>query len=188
MGQPKLLLPVHGQPLIAHVIAAWRQAGITPLVVIRPGDDELARACRALQAEVLQPALAPAEMKVSVQLALRHLAGRYAPGNTDAWLLAPADMPGLSPAIITRLVSLHRARVAALESPAVLVPTLSGKRGHPVLFPFSFAALVHQLGEKEGVKAILDRNPPSEIRCDDCVAGPRAFLDVDTPADYDSIR
>jgi molybdenum cofactor cytidylyltransferase len=31
MGEPKLLLPVNGRPLIAHTISAWLSAGLTPL-------------------------------------------------------------------------------------------------------------------------------------------------------------
>jgi molybdenum cofactor cytidylyltransferase len=189
MGQPKLLLPVQGQPLIAHVIAAWKQAGLTPLVVVRPEDAALAKLCQECGADVLQPAVAPAEMKISVQLALRHLAQRVAPTDCDAWLLAPADMPGLSPAIIARLVAIHRRHASAPPDRAILVPTLQEKRGHPVLFPCSLAEQVHTLRADEGVKALLARHPVQEVPCDDCVSlESQAFADVDTPADYDRLK
>lgn len=62
-------------------------------------------------------------MKVSVQLALHYLRDRYRPPVDFAWLLAPADMPRLSPAIITRLLDEHQAGTKRSASTPVLVPT-----------------------------------------------------------------
>lgn len=186
-GVAKLLLPLQGVPLIAHALAAWQAAGISPLVVVRRGDQQLADVCRSYGAEVLQPEIPPPEMKVSVQLALRHLQDRYRPAANFAWLLAPADMPRLSSAIIERLFAEH----AATKSTAaeILVPTIFDKPGHPVLFPWSFAHQVFELAANEGVKALLTRNPVREIACDDLVGTDSdAFCDVDTPVDYQRLR
>jgi CTP:molybdopterin cytidylyltransferase MocA len=47
MGQPKLLLPLCGKPLITHTIDAWLSSNVDRVVVvIRPGDDDLAAAVR----------------------------------------------------------------------------------------------------------------------------------------------
>ena len=47
MGQPKLLLPLAGQPLILHTIAAWQQSRVDRIVVVvRPGDEALAEVVR----------------------------------------------------------------------------------------------------------------------------------------------
>ncbi len=181
-GVAKLLLPVQGVPLIAHTLAAWQAAGLVPLVVIRPSDDALAEVCHAYGAEVLRAETPPAEMKISVQLALKHLQ-RYSLPPNFAWLLAPADMPRLSPAIIARLIDQH----AAAETKSILVPTICGKQGHPVLFPWSLASQVFELAANEGVKALLTRNPVREIACDD-LARYEPFVDVDTPVDYQQLR
>lgn len=182
-GVAKLLLPLHGVPLIAHTLTAWQAAGISPLVVVRRGDQPLADVCRSYGAEVLQPETPPPEMKVSVQLALQYLQQRYRPAANFAWLLAPADMPRLSPAIIERLLTTKSGTAE------ILVPTIFDKQGHPVLFPWSFATQVFQLAANEGVKALLTRNPFREIACDDLVsAGSDAFCDVDTPLDYQRLR
>jgi molybdenum cofactor cytidylyltransferase len=189
-GVAKLLLPLQGVPLIAHALAAWQAAGISPLVVVRRGDQQLADVCRSYGAEVLTPEIPPPEMKVSVQLALRHLQERYRPAANFTWLLAPADMPRLSSAIIERLLAEH-ATAAAKANPIaeILVPTIFDKPGHPVLFPWSFTKQVFELATNEGVKALLTRNPVREIDCDDLVgAGSDAFCDVDTPVDYQRLR
>ena len=181
-GVAKLLLPVQGVPLIAHTLAAWQAAGLVPLVVIRPADNQLSEICRAYGAEVLRAETPPADMKISVQLALRHLQRYSLPANF-AWLLAPADMPRLSPAIIARLIDEH----AAAVNKSILVPTILGKQGHPVLFPWSLAPQVFELSPNEGVKALLTRNPVREIVCDD-LAEHEPFADVDTPVDYQRLR
>ena len=75
-------------------------------------------------------------MKASLQAALRHIDANFAPAASDAFLVAPADMPRLSAAIINRLLDEHYANPES----AILVPTLRGRRGHPVLFPWSFGS------------------------------------------------
>lgn len=184
-GPAKLLLPLQGAPLIAHTLIAWQAAGLAPLVVVRPGDGELAEACRLYGGEVLIPETPPPEMKASVQLALRYLRDRYHPPKDFAWLLAPADMPRLSAAIITRLLDDHQASVKRTASPPILVPTFATKRGHPVLFPWPFADQALRLGPNDSMKTLLARNQVREIACDDLLQKETdAFADVDTPADY----
>jgi molybdenum cofactor cytidylyltransferase len=189
MGTPKVLLPLQGSPLIAHVITAWQAAGLAPLVVVRPTDQKLIEVCRAYGAEVLIPAAPPAEMKHSVQLALADLEQRYRPPADFAWLLAPADMPKLSPAIVRRLLAQHGLNWAHSSSPPILVPISAGRRGHPVLFPWRMASQVFTLGPEDGVKALLSWNQVREIPCDDLLEqNEAAFADVDTPADYERLR
>ena len=43
MGQPKLLMPVEGRPLILHMLAAWQASKVERVVVVvRPDDEQLA--------------------------------------------------------------------------------------------------------------------------------------------------
>jgi len=181
MGAPKLLLPVQDKPLIAHTIEAWLAAGLTPYVVVKRSDQLLADACLECGANVIQPAIDPPEMKISVQFALEHIAATDRPQQIDAWLLAPADMPRLSPAIIRKLIAIHS------ETAAIVVPTLAGKRGHPVLFPWPLAAEVARLGAEEGINALVARHATREIPCDE-FSPADTFADVDTPADYERLR
>jgi molybdenum cofactor cytidylyltransferase len=187
MGTPKLLLPVQAKPLIAHTIAAWLAAGLKPYVVVRKGDQSLANVCQECGATVIQPTIDPPEMKDSVQIALEYIKSTKRPQSYDAWLLAPADMPRLSPAIIGKLLAAHQDQLRLAEPPAILIPLLAGRRGHPVLFPWPLAAQVSQLTANEGINALRSRNPVREIACD-ALRASEAFMDVDTPADYDRLR
>jgi molybdenum cofactor cytidylyltransferase len=176
MGAPKLLLPLHGKPLIEHVLAAWVASSVTrTVVVVRRDDKELIDRCRAFSVDLVAATEPPRDMKASVQLALDHLAAEYAPLAIDAWLLAPADIPGLSAWVIDRVLLAYD-----LQRPQATVATFGGRRGHPLLLPWSWACEVAQLEPDEGINSILERLPVDEVMCD----GGSNSYDVDTPTEY----
>jgi len=184
MGRPKLLLPLEGKPLVCHALAAWRASSVASITaVVRRDDTELAAALAESGADVVLPSLPPADMKASVQAALSHITSRHAPSVDDSFLVAPADIPRLSPAIVDALISRHD------EQPgSILVPTLAGRRGHPVLFPWLLSEHVFRLQEDEGLNSLASRFPPVEVPCDGLVpAGSRPFADIDTPEQYQAL-
>jgi molybdenum cofactor cytidylyltransferase len=176
MGAAKLLLPLGGRPLIEHVLSSWTASGVTRTVVVaRPGDDALLAACHRFDVDIVVPRLAPGDMKESVRLALGHIESSYSPAPHDAWLLAPADLPGLSTAAINAVLQGYEA-----HEPVAVALTCEGRRGHPVLMPWSSAALVDTLGRDEGINALVARTVVREIAWPD--AG--ILQDVDTPHEY----
>ena len=181
MGQPKLLLPWRGRTMIEQTIAAWQAGGVSRVVVVaRPDDLALQNVVLQAGAVTVVPPVAPPEMKDSVQFGLSYVAQHFSPSATDVWLLAPADMPQLSPRIIARLLAEHNPAQGR-----ILVPTLAGHRGHPVLFPWSLAAEVKNLGPTEGLNALIARHGGRQIACDDVKGLIDPFADIDTPAEYD---
>ena len=185
MGAPKLLLPVSGGTMIERTLAAWKGSKVDRIVVVvRPDDHELENLCRSHGADVVVPPVAPPEMKDSVQFGLKYIETNFAPTADDAWLLAPADMPNLSHRVINALIS-----ASTQCRNAILVPTLDGKRGHPVLFPWTLAAEVFSLSASEGLNVLRQRHKHKEIPCDAIEpTGATTFSDVDTPQDYQRLQ
>lgn len=180
MGQPKLLLAIDGQPLIARVLAAWKAGGVEQIaVVVRPDDEPLIATVREAGIEPVIPPVAPPDMKASLQFGLQHVQQQFKPDIRDVWLVAPADMPGLSPQIIKRLISESASRPGT-----ILIPTLEGRRGHPVLVPWSDADKLGQLPADQGLNALIDASEPELLPCDRLTTG-EAFADIDTPGDWD---
>ncbi len=188
MGQPKLKLPWGGRTVIEQVVAAWRDGGVDHVVaVVRDDDAELAGLCEQAGAIVIRPAIAPPHMKDSVSAALAAIERRFQPPGDATWMLAPADMPRLSGAVIQVLLDAHNP-----VEPAILVPVhpvhRSGpagpacqvKRGHPVLFPWPLSQDVTALNEDEGVNALLKGAQVREVAVDE----PTILDDLDTPDDY----
>jgi molybdenum cofactor cytidylyltransferase len=185
MGRPKLLLPWDGATVIQRVLATWRASGVTHTVVtVHPGDESLADLCRRSGADVVAPAEPPADMKTSVQLALTHVQRQYQPHAHDAWLLAPADMPGLQAADIARVLQAYCNLLSPSGEPRIVAPVFGGRRGHPVAFPWSLAADVERLTAAEGINRLVAGRSVLEIECPD-----RSILDdLDTAADYQRLR
>jgi molybdenum cofactor cytidylyltransferase len=179
MGRPKLLLPVAGRPVIDHVLAAWTASVVTrTIVVVRSEDAELLERCHAFPVDIVAPSRPPADMKASVQLALAHIAERYTPAESDAWLLAPADLPRLATGLIDELLGAYD----PAEEKAV-APTCEGRRGHPIVLPWRIAREAPALASDEGLNVLVARMPRHEIPCDDAIQ----WQDLNDPAEYDRL-
>ena len=180
MGEDKLLLPWRGATVVDAVINAWRDSGVTAVVAVaNPRNQRLIAHLHNCGIDVVVPDRPPAEMKHSVQLALQFIAAEYRPTEVDCWLLAPADMPQLSPAVIRNLIEAAEQMVEEIA-----VPTHGGRRGHPVIFRWALAEKTFALADNEGVNSLFARHPVMQL--DLGVAGVPA--DIDTPEDYERLH
>jgi molybdenum cofactor cytidylyltransferase len=180
MGRPKLLLPWGDRTVVEATIAAWRASQVSRIVVtVHAEDVELREVVARSGADVVACDPPPRDMKESVSFGLRFVAEHYHPQTDDAWLLAPADLPTVSVAVIDRLLAAH-----LLEHPQILVAAHQGRRGHPVLLPWPLADHVQRLAVDEGINRLLQLHPTGLIEC-----GPAALAaDLDTPEDYQRLR
>jgi molybdenum cofactor cytidylyltransferase len=179
MGRPKLILPIGGMAVIARVVAALRQGGADPVVVVAapadaPGGSVLADEAARLGARVVVPPGPTADMRASIELGLDALDGASPPG---ALLLAPGDSPGISPEAVARLI----ARFGA-DRPAIVVPTCAGRRGHPVLLRWDVALRIRRLPAGVGVNAVLAAGAEEVVALE--LGDPGTLADLDTPEDY----
>jgi molybdenum cofactor cytidylyltransferase len=182
MGRAKLLLPIAGRPVLEHVLSALTSAPVAATVVVmRPEDGALHEIARRCGAEAVIPAIAPQEMIVSIQHALRFLAKMHAPSADDAWLLALADQPTLSPAVIEQLVIRWQT-----TSQSILVPVHDGKRGHPVLFGWSRVTEALALDEGEGLNRLVRKAADTVEEVP--VETSDIHVDLNTPEEYERLR
>lgn len=102
-------------------------------------------------------------------------AGVAATPDASGWVIALADMPSIQIETVVAVIDALRggARIA--------VPTMGGKRGHPVGFSALYRARLQTLTGDIGAREILkaDANYVEEIGVDD----EGIFSDIDTPAD-----
>ena len=179
MGRPKLVLPWGASTIIETVLDAWQASGVTKVVIaVRADDAELLEKCRSRSADVVVLEHETPDMKASVLAALRY-AAKYAPAADEPWLLSPADTPTISANIIDRVLAEHRA-----SQPAIVVPTFEGRRGHPVLLPWSVRSAIEGLKADEGINVLL---AGAGVRLVEL--GERAVVeDIDTEAEYRASR
>lgn len=180
MGQPKLVMPWKNYSVIEHTLEAWKKSRVDRvIVVVRTEDDELKDHLNGKNIDVVVPECDPPEMKDSVLYGIKYVQTHYGPGVDDAMLLAPADMPELTSTVIDTVIDAHNPK-----QPAIIAPANSGKKGHPVLFPWPFTTGAYQLNDNQGLNELWNIYHNRTIEVED--AG--SFLDVDTPEDFRESR
>ena len=178
MGQPKLLLPLGGRPVIVRLLDVLDRPDITEtVVVIRPDDDELAEVVESTGARIVRPAIPPPDMRTSVSAAIESIESQHRPTARDAWLLVPADHPVLDHRVLDAIIDRWRT-----DGASPLVPTCHGRRGHPTLFGWTLANQLDDIPADRGlnwlVEQLGDQVEELELGLDAVIA------DLDTPEDY----
>lgn len=183
MGRPKLTLDLGGKSVLTRLVDALSLPEIVErAIVIRKGDDDLARLAQSLSGlTIVRPEVDPPDMRASVTCALNEIRERFAPSAADGWLLVPADHPCLNQRVLRKLLDAW-----TRDRPKILVPTHDGKRGHPTLFRWSLAAEIDRLPPDTGLNLLLRQHADDvvELECDE----PGILTDLDTPEDYDRLR
>jgi bifunctional UDP-N-acetylglucosamine pyrophosphorylase/glucosamine-1-phosphate N-acetyltransferase len=112
-AMPKVMHPIAGQPMIAHLLDALQP--LTPaatVVVIGPQMDDVARTVTPVGCVVQDPPLGTGD---AVRAALRALRGRLAPqGQIDEALVLFGDTPLLRTETLSRLLAERRRAPAAI--------------------------------------------------------------------------
>src|SRR5262249_50212193 len=134
-----------------------------------------ADAARSAGADVVVADRPPPDMRASVELALAHLAAGPEPATI---LLAPGDSPGISQALVARVVA-----QASANPRAIIRPEVQGRRGPPVALPWHRAAEIPEFPPDAGVNALVRAHAERIIALE--VDDPGAAADLDTPEDYE---
>lgn len=170
MGENKLLLPWHdGRSIVAHVTRQFLLADIDTIVVTGRDARQVRAALAGLSVRCIHnPDFATGGMLSSLQAGLRAL-----PENVAAAFVQPADMPGLSMAVIKRL-----AREYVVDWS--VAPCHNGRRGHPLLLDRSRWAAMLALAAPAMPREALDKSRLRLLPLDE----PGVLVDVDTPEAY----
>lgn len=150
---------------MANLLAA--RAG--NIVAVTRHDPDLMRILEACGCQVVINEHADQGMGTSIA------AGVAATRDVLGWVIALGDMPSIRADTITAVVN------SLQDGVRIVVPTMGGKRGHPVGFSASYRARLQSLNGDTGAREIInaDANFVEEISVDD--GG--IFADIDTPAD-----
>ncbi len=177
MGEPKPLLRFRGERFLVRVVAALREGGCDPvLVVVAPPEEphaaEIAAAAREAGAEVVVNPVPDAEQVDSLRAGLAALRP-----EAEAAAVAPADVPGIDAAAVRAVLGAFRAHGAP-----VVRATHGGRHGHPVLFARRVFAELFADPLPEGARSVVHAHAGEVEEVEVESAG--VLLDVDTPVDY----
>jgi molybdenum cofactor cytidylyltransferase len=191
MGRPKanLLLP-DGHTFLSRIVATFLEADIDDVVVVvgheadavaaafRPeaGAGSEAGPTRVRPRFVVNPDYQRGQFS-SVLAGLRAIDRRGVAGM----LLTLVDVPLVSPATVRAVVAHYKTTRAA-----IVRPTRGARHGHPVLIDRSVFEDLRRADPAQGAKPVVRAHatPLGDLAIDD----DGAFMDVDTPEDYEQIR
>jgi molybdenum cofactor cytidylyltransferase len=175
-GRNKLLeeLP-DGTPLAVQ--SALNLIEVLPevVVVVRPDDLELKSHLQGLSLRICDNPLHENGLGTSIAQGVK------ACSNAPAWLLALADMPFISPAIIQRVA------LALTHPNAISAPYYKDRRGHPVGFGADYGKTLCALSGTKGAQSIFKRyaNPSNTHKI--AVSDPGIVYDIDSVKDLEKV-
>ncbi len=171
MGRPKALLPVDGTTFVERIVGVAVSCGLAPVYVVvgehRPMIEEK---CPALAPRlVVNPDPSRGQLS-SLQTAL----GALGEQPLSAVTVFLVDHPLVRRTTVVRLVD---AFVATGRS--IVVPTVAGRRGHPVVFGRRVFPALMAAPLERGARAVLEAHPEEvvEVPVDD----EGILADIDTP-------
>lgn len=174
-GQPKQLLDWGGQPLVAHVVDVVLASQVNEVVVVVGHAGEAVR--ETLVGRPVKIVFNPdweQGQSTSMQAGLKALGP-----ETGAALFVLADQPGLTAAIIDRLLRRYRETLAS-----IVLPAYQGRRGNPVLFDRSLFDELMAIRGDQGGRALIARYPVEQVEMDEVAV----VQDIDTVVDYEVLR
>jgi molybdenum cofactor cytidylyltransferase len=173
MGAQKLLLPLGGRPVIAHIVDEVLRGPVDRvLVIVGPGGKEVVEAITDRRVSIVTNQSHDGDMLSSVRCGLRAIP------DEGAVLVALGDQPGITSDVIALVV-----RTFFESGRGIVVPTYNGRRGHPLLFSLRYREEILRCYGDVGLRGLLAAHP--EDVCEVDAAHPGVLEDMDLPEDYD---
>jgi molybdenum cofactor cytidylyltransferase len=179
MGSNKLLASVGGKPLVRHAAEAALGSAASPVVVVTGNaGSEIRQALAPLAPAFVDNPDFSKGLSTSLKSGLKAL-----PADCDGVLVLLGDMPGVSSALLDRLI----AAFDPAEDRAICVATRHGQRGNPVLWARRFFPEILAIEGDVGARHLITQY--GELICEVEAADDGPLTDIDTPealAEYTS--
>ncbi|HWR41683.1 nucleotidyltransferase family protein [Sporomusa sp.] len=179
MGQQKLLLPLGGKPLAAHVLSTVHNLQWADCVaIIGEPKAELSELCCQYSIRAVFNAGRVSGQASSITLALQTLHHQL-----DGIIFFLGDQPLVPQALIQAILSSF-AQLASDK--AIIVPCYQGQRYSPVLFGSHWRTSLAGLTGDTGGRSIIRENPDWIRELD--WTDPTPFYDADTWEEYQKLK
>jgi molybdenum cofactor cytidylyltransferase len=179
MGGPnKLLAEIGGRPLVRIAAEEALASRAKPVVVVTGHQhDKVEAALAGLQVQIVHNPDFADGLSTSVRTGLAAI-----PEQADGAIVCLGDMPQVRAALIDRLISVFDPERGAL----VVIPTIAGNRGNPVVWARRFFPELMTLEGDVGARHLIGRyaEAVTEVPLTDTAA----LIDVDTPEALVKVR
>ncbi|MGB6690515.1 MAG: nucleotidyltransferase family protein [Terracidiphilus sp.] len=179
LGQPKQLLQVGGETLLARAIRLVNEAGASPVIAVLGAHfDAISAAIESMQVICAFNERWERGIAGSIHAGLDAV-NSNAPDSTGALLLT-CDQPRLTAAHLLALLDGFTAHCAK----AIVASRYAGSPGVPAVFPLSVFPDLRLLGGDKGARSLL-ANPPCSLIEVEFSGGE---VDIDLPEDIAHLR
>lgn len=173
MGRSKVLLPYRDGTILEAVVAPARRSPLTPVVIVLGhGAGEIQAAVDFDNVEVV----INKDFRKGQSSSLKAGLGKV-PDTCQGVMFLLGDQPRITSAVIEKLVDSFNP-----DKDLLVVPTIRGRRGNPVIVHSALFSRIMQLEGDLGARPLF-REFNHLIHWVALTDG-QLFLDVDTPADY----
>jgi molybdenum cofactor cytidylyltransferase len=179
MGGPnKLLAEIGGKPLVRIVVDAVLASRARPVVVVTGHQrDKVEAALAGLPVKFVHNPHFADGLGTSLKAGIAAL-----PADADGAIVCLGDMPQVDAALIDRLIGAFDPDHGAL----VVLPTIDGKRGNPVVWSRRFFPDLMAVEGDVGARYLIGRY--TEAVAEVPLTGTAALTDVDTPEALAAVR
>jgi molybdenum cofactor cytidylyltransferase len=170
MGSNKLLADIGGSPMVRKTALAVRPAVDAMIAVTGRDADHVAEALEGIDLRSVHNPDFAHGLSTSLRRGLEAL-----PNDTDAVLVALADMPLVSSETVSRLIAAYN----PAEHRSICIPVFKGQRGNPVLWGRQHFDVLAGLSGDKGARTLFDQYADEIVEVempDDAV-----LTDIDTP-------
>lgn len=177
MGELKQLMPYRGRTIVEACVETLLASAVDEvLVVVGHRADEVAAAVSRFAVRVVRNDDYLEGMSSSVAAGVR-----AAPEGADAVMICLCDQPHVPVTVFDAVLAAYRERDAA-----IVVPTIAGDTGHPVVFDLSLRDEILAADPSRGLRAVTYAHRADTLRVPvDSVA---VLDDIDTPDDYERLQ
>jgi molybdenum cofactor cytidylyltransferase len=179
MGGPnKLLADIAGRSLVRIAAEEALASRARPVIVVTGHQrDRVEQALEGLKVERVHNPNFAEGLSTSLKAGLAAV-----PADVDGAIICLGDMPQVRASLIDRLAAAFDPERGAL----VVVPTMDGKRGNPVIWSRRFFHELATLEGDVGARHLIGRYPEAVIEVP--VTDRAALIDVDTPEALDRVK
>ena len=177
MGTFKQLLDYRGKTFVECCVDALLASRVDEVVIVTGHRDaEIRRVLADRRVTIAFNAAYQLGMSSSIQCGVLSLAEQ-----SRAMLIALADQPHITPAIINQLIAVYEA-----AKPVLVVPTYGGRNGHPILLSAGLKDESLAISADQGLRQVVHAHRQEAVYTE--VEDEAVLMDFDYPEDYQRLR
>ncbi|HWO95435.1 MAG TPA: nucleotidyltransferase family protein [Bacillus sp. (in: firmicutes)] len=177
MGEPKLLLSIHGQPLFRYVLGPVVESSLQPIILVAGKyiEEIHQHTVDFPEIKIIFNQNYAAGMSTSLKLGIQSIKE-----HVDAVIIFLADQPLVSSTVIQSLVKNYE--TSRKEGIRIVRPKYQADLGHPILIDAELFNEFHKLEGDSGGKNIIKKY--KHVMNIVSFENPMWGADVDTPEDF----